>query len=625
MQVSAASTQPDKFGAVMGWVNGAGAAAAAILVAVAFAEGLGRVAFGLVIPGLSTASGAWVTAYAFLLFAGTLAEGRVGRATRLDSWLAGGAPFAGASVRAFADGIGAAVFGYIGLLAAVSAWRLWHGARLGDEDAYVGLFAFVFLFASAGAALTTYRFLVRVWHDLVKLKAACHGCATTRLLVECGAVVVTLGIIAWLGILLVTTDSTRAEQTLLLLGVATLILLAVGVHAAVALMLFFPFAAGVVPEPDIARIYLLGSEAMIVPIIVVTGLLVVAAGIDRDLRELAHVFLGRVRAGQGLATLWSTAGTASLTALTAPNDARAATTGIAAMVRAGLWPKSAVGIAAAGVALGSVLPPSLLLALYSMDSHAGAFVFAAIAGGGLLVLCSGAVLLAPLRFRDTPLAADPGADHTAARLFRVGIVPVVVLIPLFSERFTLSEGAAAGAFAALAVGLGTRRLRLSALKPILVEAGRVSAPILFLLIAGGVFAWLVTASGIPQMIAELFTHIPYALAGGGMLVAGAALLRWLGLGAVTSLMVLFPLWLPLMTISVDRIGADLFGVILLLLVQAIALFIPSDGFVTAVRAALGEENLRRRRVVAACRPYAIIFIVVGIALIALSNVLWGLL
>lgn len=625
MQVSATSTRSSNFDAVMGWVNGAGAAAAALLVAVAFADGLGRVAFGHVIPGLSTVSGVWVTAYAFLLFAGTLAEGRVGRAARLDSWLADGAPFAGASARTFADGIGAAVYGYIGLLAAVSAWRLWHGARLGDGDSYVGLFAFLFLFASAGAALTTYRFLVLVWHDLASLKASFHGSTTGRLLVEFGAVVIGLGIIVWLGAMLVTTDSARVEQTSLLLGAAILLLLAVGVHAAVALMLFFPFVAGLVPEPGIARIYLLGSEAAIVPIIVVMGLLVVAAGIDRDLRELAQVYFGRFRAGQGLASLWSFAGTTSLTALTAPNDVRRATTGIAAMVRAGLWPRSAVGIAAAGVALGSVLPPSLLLALYSMDSHAGAFVLAAIAGAGLLVLCSGAVLLSPLRFRDTRPAADPGADHTAARLFRVGIVPAVVLIPLLSGRFTLAESAAAGAFTALAVGLGTRRLQLSSLKPILVEAGRVSAPILFLLIAGGVFAWLVTASGIPRMVAELFKHIPYALAGGGMLVVGAAALRWLGLGPVTLLMVLFPLWLPLMTISVGRIGADLFGVILLLIVQAVALFIPSDDFVTAVRAALGEENLRRRQVVAACRPYAIIFIVVGIALIALSNSLWGLL
>lgn len=609
----------------VGWVRGFGAAGVGALVVLSGVEGLGRVAFGLHFAGLAAVTGAWITAYAFLLLGDATAHGRIVRATWIDHSLAARSRFGDSIRRAAADGVSAAVLGFTTLVSATSAFRIWRTPERFSDAAEPSEFIAVALAVIAvGAAAATAHHLWRLFEELRHLSPASKS---ARGYLPAACWILGLAAVIWAGSRLITDNADWTAWTVIGLGLVVLALLAGGLQVAIVMILFFPVVAGLDPEPNVVRVYLLGTEAAIVPVLILLALVFKASGLATDLAVAGSWIFRRASAWEGLAALWTNAVTGAMTALTDDHAARAATRDIPSMVGAGFWPRSAVGIVAAGAVLGSVLPPSLLVALYAMDSHTGAFLTATAVGATLLVVFS-LMVMSPASLRGDPATGAPSPDSSSAaiavRLVRVMLVPGVALAAVYSERFTLGEAGALAVLAALALGVAGRRLRPAEIWPLLVETGRLSVPILFLLIAGGVYAWLLTATGVVQFATVAAASPGMASVGFAALIALVLLLRWLGLGALSVLMLLFPLWLPLMKVVSGGVEPDVFGVVLLLFAQMTALVVPSDGFVHAVRRAVGDPTLARRRIAAAASPYAIAIVAVGAVLVAGAWMgLWG--
>ena len=186
-----------------------------------------------------------------------------------------------------------------------------------------------------------------------------------------------------------------------------LVLIYAGVHVAIALMVLsfagvwmlrgsFDIAANmmVVAFKDSISDYLFG----VVPLFVLMGLVVAAAGLGRDAFDVAHQAFRRLRGGLGISTVVANAIFAAITGISIASAAVFTKVAVPEMRRHGYTPAFSVGVVAGSSVLGMLLPPSLLFILYGVltEQSVGALFIAGILPGLLLALmyCVGILLAA---------------------------------------------------------------------------------------------------------------------------------------------------------------------------------------------------------------------------------------
>src|SRR6185437_1479716 len=104
----------------------------------------------------------------------------------------------------------------------------------------------------------------------------------------------------------------------------------------------------------------------VIPMFLLMGTIASASGMSTGLFHAANSFLGHRRGGLGMATIAACAGFAAISGSSVATAATFSAVAYPEMRRFG-YPKSfATGVIAAGGTLGAMLPPSLVLAVYSL-------------------------------------------------------------------------------------------------------------------------------------------------------------------------------------------------------------------------------------------------------------------
>ena len=149
----------------------------------------------------------------------------------------------------------------------------------------------------------------------------------------------------------------------------------------------------------------------VVPLFVLMGMLVSAAGMGRDAFDVAQGAFGRVRGGLGLATVSANAVFAAITGISIASAAVFTRVAVPEMLRHGYAPRFAVGVVAGSSVLGMLIPPSLLLILYGIvaEQSIGDLFVAGLLPGLLLaaLFCAQILLMARLAPRSVMAAARP--------------------------------------------------------------------------------------------------------------------------------------------------------------------------------------------------------------------------
>ncbi|MDG1243789.1 MAG: TRAP transporter large permease subunit, partial [Porticoccaceae bacterium] len=104
----------------------------------------------------------------------------------------------------------------------------------------------------------------------------------------------------------------------------------------------------------------------IIPFFILLGSLASAAGLSTDLFRLANSFLGHRRGGLALATVGGCAAFGSVCGSSLATVATMTRVALPEMLKRGYNPSLATGSIAAGGALGSLIPPSLIIVLYAL-------------------------------------------------------------------------------------------------------------------------------------------------------------------------------------------------------------------------------------------------------------------
>ena len=247
------------------------------------------------------------------------------------------------------------------------------------------------------------------------------------------------------------------------------------------------------------------------PLFILTGDLIAAAGIARRLADFAHACMSWMRGGLALATIGSCG---LFAAISGSNSATTATIGgimHPLLVKDGYDKRFAAATAAAGGTVGIIIPPSIIFIVYGflMNLSISDLFVAGILPGALMVIAMQVVCWwAARRFgwgTVSPLQMGRVA-RTAGRAYLGFFAIFIVIYGIYSGVFSPTEAAAITVGFCLVAGLLlTREIRLRQLPDILLRSGQLTgmlAPMIAIsIVMQQVFGLLGAAEAVSSFVA----------------------------------------------------------------------------------------------------------------------------
>jgi len=380
--------------------------------------------------------------------------------------------------------------------------------------------------------------------------------------------------------------------TLLALGLPIFVILLITVIVTLALFVNVPFT--VVPQTMFGSIDKFALLA--VPFFIFAGEVMGQGGIsDRLIRWMQSLF-GGVRGSLALTTVGACE---FFGAISGSSPATVAAVGriMYPALRAGGYQETfALGLVTSSGAIASIIPPSILMILYGAAAEQSvAELFIGGVFPGLLIGLLTALYIAVYARRRGLARGEPFAWGRFWRSSRDGLwalgAPVVILGSIYTGICTPTEAAGiAGVYGIVVTRYVYRELTWARLWDIAVGSVVLTAQIMIIVAAAGVFSWLLTISGVPQATVgfiEALNAPPWL-----MLVAINVFLLVVGclIDPTSATLVLTPLLVPVARAS----GVDLihFGIILTVNLS-IGMFTPPFGLNLFLTQALFKAPMAR--------------------------------
>jgi C4-dicarboxylate transporter, DctM subunit len=304
----------------------------------------------------------------------------------------------------------------------------------------------------------------------------------------------------------------------------------------------------------------------VVPLFILMGAIASRAGMSRELFNAANGIFSGWRGALTHATIGACAAFGSICGSSIATAATFSKVAIPEMRRHGYEDGLAAGSVAAAGCLGILIPPSVILAIYSLVAEESLpKLFAAALFPGLLLAALYivvVVIIARLRPLWTPLvpAMPLGERLRAARhMWKLAALFFLAVGGIYLGWFSPTEAAAIAAFAAALIGFATRTLGLRGLADALLDTVYSTAMLFFIIVGAFIFSRFIVLTRLPN---ELVVWVREAGLGPLWIVlAVIALYFLLGtfLEEVSTILITVPVILPLMgSIGYDAVWFGIF-------------------------------------------------------------------
>ena len=253
----------------------------------------------------------------------------------------------------------------------------------------------------------------------------------------------------------------------------------------------------------------------VIPMFILMGTFAFASGISQRLFKTTYTWIGNLRGGLTIATVFACAG---FGAICGSSTATAATMGKIALPEMKKYKYDdtlATGTVAAAGTLGILIPPSTILILYGIltEQSIGKLFVAGVIPGIILSIFF-AITVALLCWRN-PAIGPPGPVSSLREKLKVltGIIEALLLFllaigGLFLGWFSPTQAGAIGAGGALIIGLVRRKLSWQTFIDAGKEALRTSCMVIFIITGAVIFGHFMAVSRIPFMLAEWLGGLP---------------------------------------------------------------------------------------------------------------------
>lgn len=415
------------------------------------------------------------------------------------------------------------------------------------------------------------------------------------------------------------------DIVLWMLGLLVLLIL-LGVHIGVSLAVCSALGVWLMLGSTEAALAILGNTAFeavrkdvfaVIPLFVLMGDFISRSGAAADLYRICDRALKRLPGRLAIATI---AGNTVFAAVTGVSIAAAAAFSRIAypeMRKLGYKQTFALGAVAGSACLGMLIPPSILLIVWAIltEMSVGALFIAGILPGVLLALLfSVYVITAAVRNPSIAPAFEKDLVEMTPREARseltggLGILALILLVigGIWTGLFTPTEAAGFGAIGALLISV-VKGMRGAEIIAAIFQAGKTTAPIMFLLITAQMYSRLLAMGGAVNYIKALFLGLgvdPY-------MIIGLMVIIWILLGmlidSVSIILLTVPIFAPIaVVLGVDPIAFAIFGI---LVIEAGLLTPPFGLLVYTVKGSVTDPTVTLSMIFRGSVPYFVLILV----------------
>jgi tripartite ATP-independent transporter DctM subunit len=332
-----------------------------------------------------------------------------------------------------------------------------------------------------------------------------------------------------------------------------------------------------------------------VPLFMLAGEIMNQGAITKSLVRLSNALMGHLRGGLAHVNILSSILFAGLSGSAVADTSAIGSLLIPAMEKDGYTTRFAAAVTAASSIIGPIIPPSLIMVIYShvMETSvaamfAGGFLPGVVMGGCLMVTT---VLLS--KKYDFPKRDKMAPPKEIATAFTGAILPlltpIIILGGILGGVFTPTEAAGVAAFYALMLAMGvSRTLKFKDLPIIFKQSALNAAAVLFVVGASVAFGWIATISQIPHklgvFIAEMNAPV-WVIILGMILVL---LIIGMFLDAAPAIMIMGPILAPVaMELGIHQIHFA----VLMCVVATVGLATPPMGIVLFLAASMTDTSV----------------------------------
>lgn len=359
-----------------------------------------------------------------------------------------------------------------------------------------------------------------------------------------------------------------------------------------------------------------------IPFFLVAGEVMSTGGLSKRIVRMATSLVGHKKGGLGYVAILTAVLLAGLSG-SAVADAAALVSILYPMMRKAGYPEGrSVGLLASGGIIAPVIPPSLPLILIGV---AGNISIKDLFLGGIvpgLIMGLTLMLVWTILMRNEDLEVMPRADKAERRAaLKDGIwallLPVIIIGGIRFGIFTPTEAAVVAAVYALFVSLVIyREMTFSIFFKVLINAGRATAMVMFLVGCAMVAAWLITVAQLPQQLAELLQP----LVDRPRLLMAVIMLLVLMVGMVMDLsptiLILVPLLMPV--IKLAGIDPVYFG-LMFVINCSIGLITPPVG--TVLNVVCGVGRVPMSSAVRGAWPFLLAYLILLVLFVAVPGII----
>jgi C4-dicarboxylate transporter DctM subunit len=276
-------------------------------------------------------------------------------------------------------------------------------------------------------------------------------------------------------------------------------------------VLTFLFTLTQVPLESVALKLFTGIEKfeiMAIPFFILAGNFLTHGGVAKRMINFATSMVGHWYGGLGLAGVLACALFAAVSGSSPATVVAIGSILLPAMVKAGFPNKFGAGVIATSGALGILIPPSIVMVMYSVatNTSVGALFMAGVLPGLALAATLGGVTWYRAKKFDYP--RQPKATWAERwQAFRASVwgllLIVVVMGGIYTGIFTPTEAAAMSAvYAFICAVFIYRDLGFKDVPKVLLNSANMSAMLLYIITNAVLFSFIMTNENIPQALAD---------------------------------------------------------------------------------------------------------------------------
>ena len=319
----------------------------------------------------------------------------------------------------------------------------------------------------------------------------------------------------------------------------------------------------------------------VVPLFILMGNLVTRAGMSQELFRAAYAFIGHLRGGLAMATVWASAGFGGICGSSIATAATMAKVAYPSMKRFGYHDQLAAGTVAGAGTLGIMIPPSTIMIIYGVftETNIGKLFAAGVLPGilGAILLCL-AIVYTTWRH---PAWGPPGRRSSwrergaALRdVWAVAALFLFVMGGIYGGLFTATEGAGMGAVGALVFAGARRAVTWRTLYDALLESARTTSMLFLILIGALMFAEFVNITTMPADLKALVSRLGLSPVAVVSLICAIYVVLGTAMEELSMVLLTMPVFFPVIV----QLGFDpvWFGIIIVCVVE-IGLISPPVG------------------------------------------------